>query len=75
MTLGFYGQIPKYLKPETALLGVTARMRACVNNFETGTFLTDSSDFAFCIFQLLYSRMISEAWRNVYYCYNVNNCI
>jgi hypothetical protein len=52
MTLGFYGQIPEYLKTETALFGVTARMRACVNNFETGTFIKDSNDFSFYVFIL-----------------------
>jgi len=55
-------------------LGVTARMRACGNNFETGTFLTDSHDFAFCVFLLFNSKMVSETWKNIYYCYDMN-CI
>jgi hypothetical protein len=71
MTLEFYGQIPEYLKPETAFLGVTARMHAGVNNFETVNFQMDSNNVgAFCVYLLLYSSMISEAWKNIYHCYN-----
>jgi hypothetical protein len=70
MTLGFYGQVPENLKPETALRGVTACMNAGENNFETADFLPDSNDVAFCAFLLLYLCKISQAWKNIYHCYN-----